>query len=202
MSRGREHPHPESLYYHIAVQALQKADGVSSEAADDAEFARKGFVSTAFVFSALCLESFINQQYALQTPDLVESTERLSLEDKWLLLPRLLGAAETLDKSREPFQTFHRLIATRNKRMVHFKPTKETRESGKELKWEYWGELVNDAALARKFVECVSAMIHELKRVTGGRTDVPAFLSGAKYTGTVESEHTLRLDVMDPPPRL
>lgn len=56
MTNGGMKPHPEALYYHIAVNSLRAAMG------DSREFHRKQAVATTMVFAALCLEAFVNQQ--------------------------------------------------------------------------------------------------------------------------------------------
>src|SRR2546429_4289807 len=83
-------------------------------------------VTTSMVFSALCLETFINQEYEehLKDHELFEDLERLSLEAKWRLLPLLLGSSETFYTGAEPYQTFDDMIFARNQPFVHFKPDK------------------------------------------------------------------------------
>src|SRR3990167_4401998 len=114
-------PQADSLYYHIAKNALEKAQK------DTNNFEKAQSVVTAMVFSSLCLEAFINQEYEThtETKEIFEDVERLSLETKWLLLPRLLGTGRTFDTGAEPFQTFKELIKVRNQQLVHFKYDKE-----------------------------------------------------------------------------
>lgn len=52
-------PHPEALYFHIALKALAEIE----QETDEFQIAMR--VGTAIVFSALTLEAFINQQFAL-----------------------------------------------------------------------------------------------------------------------------------------
>lgn len=49
--------------------------------------------------------------------------ERLALDAKWLLLPRVLGCS-VFEADRQPFQRFAKLVKLRN-RLVHYKGVKE-----------------------------------------------------------------------------
>jgi hypothetical protein len=111
-------PHPDALYFHIANGALTSAK------AEKDELRLQQHVATAFVFSALCLEAFINQELARhsETSKILEEDDRLRLDLKWLLLPLLLGARGTFNTGTEPYQTFSQLLSLRNQRLVHFKP--------------------------------------------------------------------------------
>lgn len=183
---GKMHPHPEALYYHVALAALDRARK------ENDEFERKKSVVTAIVFSALCLEAFVNQEYAPHpvSKKILERDDRISLETKWLLLPLVLGADHTFDTGVQPFQTFHDLIRTRNQRLVHFTPQREiheTPEGRKQPKGPYWGELVNDVGLAERYVNWVAEMIRALNQLTSDATSVPEFLSGSKYLSHVSA---------------
>lgn len=81
------------------------------------------------VLSAATLESHIN----LFAKDHLGSKEfayfeRLSLEAKWLFLPRML-LTPTFQVDREPFQSFSHLVKVRDK-LLHFKGLKEDWVSG------------------------------------------------------------------------
>ena len=52
-----------------------------------------------------------------------QSFERLSVAAKWLFFPELVGLVG-FDPGAEPFQSFDRLIKTRNK-LAHYKPHRE-----------------------------------------------------------------------------
>ena len=54
---GGRHPHPEALYYHTAGDTLEAAKAESDP------FKKTELVSTCMVFSALCLEAYINQEF-------------------------------------------------------------------------------------------------------------------------------------------
>jgi hypothetical protein len=139
MTDGGMRPHPESLYYHIA------ADAVHSARAETDEFKRKQLVTTSMVFSALCLEAFINQQYNW-------GRKRVSLRNKWLTLPAMLGSPQTFVEGHEPFLTFAHLVDTRNRRLVHFSRISEAHTAGGRNQRRYFSDLVNDVKLADSYV--------------------------------------------------
>jgi hypothetical protein len=183
---GGRHPHPEALYYHTAGDALAAAK------IETDPFRKAELVSTCMVFSALCLEAYINQAFynfaETRKVKVMEDNDRLPLESKWLMLPLLMGAPKTFDTSVQPYQTFNDLIKTRNNRLVHFKPSSERDTSKKPIKKTYFSELVSDVSLAEKYWRCVAEMINELHVLTSGKTELPNFLKGSRYTSRVWSE--------------
>ena len=202
--------HPDALYYHTALEALATAKLISAGefvkagralSADEVEFERKMEVVTAIVFSAMCLEAFINERYAALLSPLFEQVERFPLESKWLMLPLLLGNAETFAKGAEPFQTFVALISTRNNRLVHFKPPRERRSS--ETRTESHelplSDLVGDISTAEKYFECVKPMIEKLDDLTKRQTGSPKYLSGSKYVASISSYVKLASEIQPPP---
>jgi hypothetical protein len=208
MDTGRTHPYPEILYYHIALDALEfakidyknmkqaqaeyeklelsNAEPTTDEPAPEVPwFKMLEHVATSMVFSALCLETFINQEYEqhLKNHEIFNDLDKLSLEGKWRLLPLLLGSSETFNKGAEPYQTFDDMIFTRNHRLVHFKPNLEgqpPRHTSKK-RTEYWGRLVTNIALAEKYLECVRQMILELHRLTNGKTNATRVFQEGRY---------------------
>lgn len=181
--------HPEALYYHIAGDALEKAKTVEDE------FERAECVCTSMVFSALTLEAFINQQYAAhkETEDIDLRT--LDIKNKWLMLPRLLGAKQSFKTDTEPFQTMSRLIRFRNEVLVHFKPGLDaTPTKGKRIPFS---QLVKDAILAQQFFECIPKMIQSLRELTSGQVEGPeGFLNGARYISTISVSFPLVAEAM------
>jgi hypothetical protein len=215
--------HPDALYYHVALQAIDQAkiaseeitkgieflhsDRAAYEAAsqgglppiDNATFSRKMAVVTAITFTAMCLEAYINECYALLLPVLFDEVERFQHQSKWMMLPRLLGANHTFDKDARPYQTFAELISTRNNRLVHFKLPSETPGTpplGKVR--QPFNNLIEDIALTEKFVNSVGAMIQKLYELTGGKTHIPKYLSGAKYIVSVRSLAKISTDGESP----
>ncbi len=188
---GGQHPHPEALYYHIAKNALNTA--MQLDSTGRGEFLKAQQIATVLVFTSLCFESFINQEFHKhsETIKVIENDYSLSLETKWLILPLLLGASATFDKGKEPFQSFEVLAKIRNQRLVHFKPKKETRELGKEYKDEYFGDLLKNVSLAERYFKCANEMIRKLNELTNGKTDVPKFLDGSEYLSTIWADAEL-----------
>lgn len=175
-------PHPDALYFHIANDALVSAHAES----DDLKIQQ--YVATSLVFSALCLEAYVNQEFCrhAETEKVIAADDRLSLQSKWLMLPLLLGATRTFDKGAEPCQTFLELLALRNTRLVHFKPQKESLQAIQASKSKkYLVDLLRDVSCAEKYHRCISEMICELHRLTNKKTRVPEFLSGHRYSQEV-----------------
>jgi len=108
-------------------------------------------------------------------------------------LPLLMGSSTTFDKSNQPYQTFNDLIKTRNNRLVHFKPKAETDKTEKPVKQKYFSELISDVSLAERYWKCVSEMIYELHSLTLGKTEMPNFLKGSRYTSTVWAEFKFKI---------
>ena len=184
---GGSQPHPESLYYHIAGDSLASAENETDR------FRKMQYIATSLVFSALCLEIFINDAFHQQamTNSALTDFERLPLKEKWLLLPLISGASKTFDIGSEPFQTFSALIKLRNNRLVHFKPRDEIDTGEKPLKKRNLNEIFCDMGLAKKHYENIAMMIAELNRLTNGKTALPGFLTGSKYIASVWKTLTL-----------
>jgi hypothetical protein len=84
-----------------------------------------GHVGTVHILSAAALEAHINirAEHFFSSGRLLEAFERLSLDAKWLLFPRVRGLPAS-DPGSEQFQGFDRLIKIRNK-LVHYKTRRE-----------------------------------------------------------------------------
>ena len=209
-------PHPDSLYFHVASDAFERAkqastalDGAKALLAsnpsayaqlrglppiDHATFNLKIAVVTVMTFSAMCLEAYINSCYATLFPNEFSLMERRSPESKWTDLPLRLEINQTFDRAVEPYSTFADLIWNRNNRLMHFKLPQEMIGSGSSSKQTYspyFGDLVEDIALAEKYLNCVGAMIRELHRLTNRQTAIPPFLSGSKYMSMVTSTFSM-----------
>lgn len=178
---GGRHPHPEALYYHTAGDALEAAR------TEPDPFKKAELISTCMVFSALCLEAFINQAYHClgEARKVLESSDRMPLESKWLMLPLLVGSSETFDTAIPPYQTFSELVKIRNNRLVHFKPRAESDTTDKPLTRTYFSDLVSDVSLAERYWWCVADLIRELHSLTSGKTELPNFLEGSRYSSCV-----------------
>ena len=85
---------------------------------------------------------------------------RLSLEAKWLFLPKIIGLSG-FDPGREPFQSFSRLLKYRND-LIHYKGLKE--------KWIYGSipQFINQLGLtvedSKKSIAAVVGMMRELSQ--------------------------------------
>ncbi len=81
------------------------------------------------IFCAAALEAHINSRaQALLSGKLYEEFDKLSLEGKWLVLPRLAGR-ETFDPGSQPYQSFAKLVRFRN-RLLHHKQRPEPHQIG------------------------------------------------------------------------
>lgn len=117
-TRERMRAHPEALYFHIARRALNNID----QETDEFQVAQR--VGISIVFSAITVESFINQEFGLhsETPKIIKEENCLTLKAKWLLLPLLLHCDTTFETGAMPFQKFSELVTLRNT-IFHFNPT-------------------------------------------------------------------------------
>lgn len=158
----RSVPHPEALYFHIAQDALRVAQANRGRQDDQGVFTLKEAVTTVYVFSLLCLEAFINQEFQ-HAFGVGKSSRRkarpTSLIEKWLHLPLYLGEPISFDKATEPYRSFVKLAQLRT-RLVHFNPSDE--------RGDYWGNVVGDVAFAEQCFGCLNEMIRHLNRLTNG----------------------------------
>jgi hypothetical protein len=166
--------HAEALYYHIA------GDAIESAAKETDEFRLAEHVCTAIVFSALTLEAYINQEYATHTETETLDVERMALREKWRSLPLRLGQPQTFNERASPYETFSELITLRNKVLVHFKPGSPPSSAKQQF-----SALVKDLDRAKRYRSCIGDLIRTLNKLTGGKTDVPAFLNGARYLARI-----------------
>ena len=112
------------------------------------------------VFSALCLEAFINN-YAiarLSKNYFTNYLDKLDTVAKWIVIPRVI-TRKRIDPGSKPVQDLSWLIAQRN-RLVHYKsreiPIDEIKES--DFFWEYDAE---------KAIKTVKGIVSKLKTIDG-----------------------------------
>jgi hypothetical protein len=87
-------------------------------------------IAIVHILSTATLEAHINSiAHDSLNGKYFDYFERLSLEAKWLYLPKLLGY-QSFNPRNEPFQSFSRHIQVRNK-LVHYKGMQEKWVSGK-----------------------------------------------------------------------
>lgn len=81
-------------------------------------------LATVHILSTASLESHINNR-AKDFLDgrMLDQFERISLEAKWLMLPKMIGATG-FDPGAQPYQSFSKLITLRNE-LVHYKGREE-----------------------------------------------------------------------------
>jgi hypothetical protein len=199
---GFEQPHADAFYYHVAAGALDTAKKIATDGQDldpnETEFARKAAIVTAMVFSAMCLEAYINHCYA-DSRLVSKRIEKLSVALKWTKFPLFTGHKKTFDETKEPFLTFRDLIATRNNRLVHFKPSLERAREGSTSQFrEGYTSLVGSTSTAERYFSNVAAMIKELSSLTGGNVGVPDFLTGPKYIAKVVSYVRVNAEIVNP----
>jgi len=88
------------------------------------------------VFAVMTLEAFVNGLASdMLGGSMLDQFDRLSLEGKWLFLPRLVGR-DSFDPGREPFQGFRRLVRRRNAH-VHTKKDEPLHVVGGDLADEF-----------------------------------------------------------------
>lgn len=78
MSNSGSYPRPDALYHNISRDAIDLAK-VESDG-----FKRRQLIATSLVFSALCLEVFINQEYAShpKIQGILEDNDHMPMETK------------------------------------------------------------------------------------------------------------------------
>lgn len=152
-------------------------------------------LATVHVFAAAALEAHINirGQELLSGRSLV-LFERLSLDAKWLFLPRLHGHIG-FDPGAQPYQGFDNLIRIRNK-LVHYKVQREP-WCGSAVPPQFLGAIGLSLEAAEESVATVREMAKKLARQLSERSpwwleaDNPSFFEIEQ-----ESEH-IRLDEQD-----
>jgi len=123
-------------------------------------------LAAVHIFSTAALEAHVNirgqELLSGRTWDLFE---RLSLDAKWLFLPRFHGLPG-FDPGAQPFQGFDRLIKIRNK-LVHYRVRREPWQSSGVP--EFLEELGLSLAAAEQSLVTVRDMAKELARQLGDR---------------------------------
>ena len=83
-------------------------------------------IAFVHILNAFCLEAYVNKiaLNRLNPKSSFDDFDRLSLEGKWVFLPRLVKGPRTFDKGTIIFQGFKNIIKWRNN-LVHFKGKNE-----------------------------------------------------------------------------
>ena len=92
-----------------------------------------------------------------------ENFDRLRLEGKWLLLPRILGM-EGFDQGAEPFQSFSKMTKYRND-LVHYKGKREEWEFLDTVKPNFLNRLGLSLPEARSSLGTVKKLISTLSKL-------------------------------------
>ena len=130
-------------------------------------------VATVHILCVASAEAHINVQAQARLKGRDWDTfERLSVDAKWLFLPRLLGA-RGFDPGREPLQRFDALLRVRN-RLAHFRQHREFWRSGGATP-EFVAGLGLTLDAAESSLASVDGMISELARQL--RQDRPHWLT-------------------------
>lgn len=133
------------------------------------------------------LEAHINEQgFILLKGVAWDNFEKMSLEAKWLFLPRLCGA-EGFDPGAEPFQSFSQIIKRRNA-LAHYKPHAEDwRPPGVPQFIEKLG-LTKEAS--EQALRTVTLMVKNLAAKL--RLDEPYWVSAKDWSFFIELEFRTR----------
>jgi hypothetical protein len=146
--------------YHVAREALDHA-----EAAEEGQVYN---VMAAMTFCAFTLESYLNHVGMMRVPNWENIELVINPKEKCKVVADALRA--TIENSRRPFQTFHKIFVFRNQ-IVHGKTfiKEEIKElfmlpgDRPELPGAYWETLCKFAD-AQRFVTDTEQMIIELHR--------------------------------------
>jgi len=92
-----------------------------------------------------------------------DNFEKISIEGKWLFLPKLLEKA-TFDQGAEPFQSFGKLIRYRNE-LVHYKGRKESWANFEKRMPKFLDKLGLSLRKARRSIWAVREMILKLSKM-------------------------------------
>ena len=92
-----------------------------------------------------------------------ENFEKMSIEGKWLFLPKLLGNT-TFNQGEQPFQSFSDIIKYRNA-LVHYKSKKEIWDGFERRMPKFLGRLGLSLREARKSIKTIKSMILNLSKL-------------------------------------
>ena len=134
-------------------------------------------IAAVHIFCVTSLESHINNKaYNLLKGKIFEQFERISLESKWLMLPKLVTGKE-FDPGRQPYQDFSSLIKIRNA-LVHHKSKIEKRNSDRGPAFKFGIGL--DLSDADKSIAATKRMIVELANMFDEK--IPWWVNKEKFS--------------------
>ena len=142
---------------------------ISMESADYGISAAYGphlqYLALTHILCAAASEAHINQMSKeTLTGNFRDQFERVSLEGKWLFLPKMIGG-DTFDQGAEPFQSFSILIKYRNE-LVHYKGKKENWAGFEQGPPTFFAKLGLSLPEAHRSLQTIKKMILELSRMT------------------------------------
>ena len=159
---------------------LQETIAIQLEAADDevgvAYAPYLQALAATHVMCAAALESHINLQAKTHlTGKFLDHFERMTLEGKWLFLPRILNKAG-FDPGAQPSQGFSRLVTIRNE-LIHYKGRDEQWDSAGIGVPEFLVKLGLTEAAASDSLKVVKGMVRTLANNMG--QPVPSWLGSS-----------------------
>ena len=122
------------------------------------------YLALVHILCAAAAEAHINQIAKEElTGKFRDQFEKVSLEGKWLFLPKMLGGS-SFDQRSEPFQSFSMLIKYRNA-LVHHKSKKENWEGFEQGPPKFLHTLGLSLQEADRSVRSVRLMFIELSKI-------------------------------------
>jgi hypothetical protein len=134
---------------------------------DERDTAYRQYLQSLAIIHILCAASLENFIYSLSKNKCsrvwFNNFKKLSLEGKWLLLPKIL-ALEGFNPGEQPFQAFSDLVGFRNE-LIHFKEHKEEWVIGETPSFLKKIGLTLD--LAENSISCVRKLVSEVSKQMG-----------------------------------
>lgn len=123
------------------------------------------YLALTHILCSAASEAHINQMSKeTLTGKFRDQFEKVSLEGKWLFLPKMIGRY-SFDQGAKPFQSFSILIKYRNE-LVHYKGKKETWESFEQGPPTFLDKLGLSLPEAHRSLQTIRMMILELSKMT------------------------------------
>lgn len=123
------------------------------------------YLALTHILCAAAAEAHINQiAKETLTGKCRDQFEKVSLEGKWLFLPKMIGKY-CFDQGAEPFQSFSMLIKYRNE-LVHYKGKKENWKGFEQGLPKFLDQLGLSLPEAARSLQTIKMMIRELSKMT------------------------------------
>ena len=173
--------HAEPIFFQSLVHHSRNASSLSSSSDANARLHEIYLERVqAVVGAAACLEAFINSVGEETIPNW-KLYERLQPQAKWHLCLTVHGQDGRFNSSREPYQTFHKIIELRNRWLHYGRTFERTRHTTTStISWI-------EAKMSGEFIEAlpqrITTLIEELCEAIA--YPVPAWLKSAPGMGSV-----------------